>query len=117
MSVVIDEPNVTAFLEDPAGGVATYMRNTIVPPILDLAKLTISRPWPGAGTGRGSRFPPPGPPYARTRDLLNSLTVVVSPGPSGTEFYIVPTSLHRGANYGVILKSRGYQFMPPDYYI
>ena len=115
MSVEINEVNLAAFLYDPAGGVSKFMETVIAPDILALAKLTISRPFPGHGP-RGTRFPPPGPPYLRTGDLQASLSITATPGPTGTEYDIVTNAVHRGVNYGLILKARGYHFLPDSYY-
>lgn len=116
MSVEINEINLNAFLFDPAGGVSRFMETVIAPDILQLAKDTISRPFPGHGT-RGTRFPPPGPPYLRTSDLRESLSIVSASSTTGTEYDIVPNAIHRGVNYGLILKARGYRFLPDSYYL
>lgn len=115
MSVVINDAALTAFLVDPAGGISRHLKDTVVPTVLALAQDFISRPWPGGG--RGARFPPPGPPYQRSGDLRNSLTVETVTTPMGDEYDIVPLAVHRGANYGLILKARGYRFLPDIYYV
>ena len=116
MSVVINEVNLQAFLHDPAGGIAQFLGNVVAPSVLAEAQEFISRPFPG-GTSRAGRYPPPGPPYLRTGDLRSSLTVSSTPGPQGTEYDISPTAIHRNANYGLILKERGYRFLPDSYYV
>ena len=118
MTVVINDIALSALFHDPAGPVATYMATAVAPDILALSKAYCSRPWPG---GRG-RFPPPGPPYRRSRDkvspdLVDSLTLVSAIGPTGPEVDIVPTAIKRGWNYGEILKSRGYRFLPDSFYL
>lgn len=115
MSVEINEINLEAFLLDPAGGVSRFMETVIAPDILQIAKDFISRPWPGGG--RGARFPPPGPPYLRAGLLRDTLEIVSAPTPSGTEYDIVPTATKKGVNYGLILKARGYRFLPDSYYL
>ena len=115
MTVVINEVNLTAFLQDPAGGVSRYMGTVVAPSILAIAQDFLSRPWPGGG--RGARFPPPGPPYLRSGQLRDTLEVVSTPTATGTEYDIVPTATRKGVNYGLILKARGYRFLPDTYYV
>jgi hypothetical protein len=116
--IEINDLALSELFYDPAGPISRHIETVARTDILTLAKLTISRPWPG---GRGP-FPPPGPPYRRERDkaspdLHDSLTVVTSIGSGGPEADIVPTAVKRGWNYGEILKGRGYRFLPDSYYL
>lgn len=117
MAVELNDLNISELLYNPAGGVTRAVEYAANVPVLELCRRWISRPWP---KGRGP-FPPPGPPYARYDDpgprLRDSITVVSVVGPAGPEFDIVPTAIHRGWNYGEILKGRGYRFMPPEFYL
>lgn len=120
MTVVINESNLQAFLHNPAGGIAQFMGNVLAPQILQESKDYCSRPWPGRPWDT-ARYPPPGPPYRREKDkvspdLVDSMIVTSAPGPQGVEFFISPTAIKRGWNYGLILKEREYHFLPDSYY-
>ncbi len=115
--ITINDVALTAFFDDPAGGVSRFMGTVVAPDVLAAAREFISRPFPGHGS-RGARFPPPGPPYLRSGDLREGLQVVSAPSPlGGVEYDIVPTAVHRGANYGLILQQRGYRFLPDSFYV
>lgn len=110
-SFSFNEVALDALLNSPTGPLADEMRRVANTTLLEIARNYINRPWPG---GYGPINPPPGPPYRRTGDLRDSLTVESSP--SSPEATIVPTAIHRGANYGEILKNRGYRFLPDEFY-
>jgi hypothetical protein len=111
--VDIHDANIDTILYSPSGGVArecNFQAHTNLLPIMQAA---LSRPWPGPP----GPFPPVGPPYLRTGELRDSLRVIDAVGPYGPETNIVPTAIHRGVNYGLVLRARGYRFLPDYFYV
>ena len=114
--ITFDDTQLNLLLYSSSGPVGVAVRRRAQTDLLSLARATLSNPWPG---GRGP-FPPPGPPYLRTGELRDSLEVVDVPGSGpgrGPETDVVATAVHRGWNYGEILRDRGYQFLPPEFYL
>lgn len=111
--VDIHDAAISALIYSPTGGVARACDAAAFVSLLPIAQAALSRPWPGPP----GPFPPVGPPYLRTGELRDSLTVVNTVGPQGPEADIVPTAIHRGVNYGAILIGRGYRFLPDYYYV
>lgn len=108
--VTLLDEQLALLLTSPAGPVAGAVRDLAKDRLYELAVATISDPWPGGSA------PPPGPPFARTSDMVNSLSVIDITGGDVPETIIQVTAVHRGRVYGLILRDRGYRFLPDEYY-
>lgn len=111
--ITLDDTALGLLLDSPAGPVSEAVREYAQDQLYGLAVATLSDPW---GGGRSGTNPPPGPPLARTYDMVNSLSVLqVIEGPQ-PETIIQVTAVHRGRVYGLILRDRGYHFLPDEFY-
>lgn len=110
--VTLNDEQLGLLLDSPAGPVSEAVREYAQDELYGLAVATLSDPY----GGRGTRNPPPGPPQARTYDMVNSLSVIqIIEGPQ-PETIIQVTAVHRGRVYGLILRDQGYRFLPDDFY-
>lgn len=113
-TVVLNNIAINDLLYDPTGPIGREMGRVALVNLLPIAQAALSRPWPGPP----GPFPPVGPPYLRTGELRDSLRVDPTVlGSAGPEAAIIPTAIHRGVNYGQILQSRGYRFLPDYFYV
>lgn len=107
--ITLDDQALAFLLTGHEGPVAGAVRDLAKDELYGLAVATISDPYPGG------RNPAPGPPFARTYDMVNSLSVVDIEGPV-PETIIQVTAVHRGRVYGLILRDKGYHFLPDEFY-
>lgn len=84
--------------------------------LLEIAKLTVSRPWP-----KGTANPPPGPPYMRSQVFRDTLQLESSP--TGNLVFRSPAvSPRKSFLYGQALIDgsdpypSAYRVLPPEYY-
>jgi hypothetical protein len=113
--ISLNDTQLGLVLGSGSGPVAAAVRDYAKDELYDLAVATISDPWPGGPN------PPPseggaGPPYMRSGDMVNSLSVIDLVGGGQPETIIQVTAVHRGRVYGLILRDRGYRFLPDQFY-
>jgi hypothetical protein len=108
--ISLDDEKLALLLTGHSGPVAGAVRDYAKDELYSLAVATISDPWPGGSNG------PPGPPFARSTDMVNSLSVIDLEGGAVPETIIQVTAVHRGRVYGLILRDRGYHFLPSEFY-
>lgn len=108
--ITLDDAQLGLLLTSHSGPVAGAVRDLAKDNLYYLAVETLSDPWPGGPA------PPSGPPFARTYDMVNSLSVVDLEGGPVPETIIQVTAVHRGRVYGLILRDRGYHFLPDEFY-
>lgn len=108
--ITLDDEHLAFLLTSHEGPVAGAVRDLAKDELYALAVATLSDPWPGGDA------PPPGPPFARSYDMVNSLSVIDLEGGAVPETIIQVTAVHRGRVYGLILRDLGYHFLPDEYY-
>lgn len=108
--LTLNDAQLGLLLDSPTGPVGDEVRDYAQDELYALAVATISDPWPGGPA------PPPGPPYQRSGDMVNSLSVLSVVGGAEPETIIQVTAVHRGRVYGLILRDRGYRFLPDEFY-
>jgi hypothetical protein len=108
--VTVDDVQLATLIDSPSGPVAGAVRDLAKDELYDLAVATLSDPWPGGPA------PPSGPPFARSYDMVNSLSVIDVVGGETVETIIQVTAVHRGRVYGLILRDRDYHFLPDRFY-
>lgn len=106
---VFNEAALQVLLTDPVGPVANEVRRVARGPILAAVRESLSRPYV-----RGQLNPPPGPPRRRTGDLIEGLKFDDDVDSLGFSESITSTAVHRGWQYGLILKDQGYVFIDED---
>lgn len=75
--------------------------------IAEAARQTLGDPYV-----RGQLNPPPGPPKRRTGDLqasVKSEPPIIEEG--AITINVTASSIHRGADYAIILRNQGYEFV------
>jgi hypothetical protein len=108
--ISLDDSQLALLLHSPSGPVAGALRDLAKDELYELAVATLSDPWPGGKAG------PPGPPFARSYDMVNSLSVIDLVDGAEPETIIQITAVHRGRVYGLILRDRNYHFLPDQFY-
>jgi hypothetical protein len=115
-SFSFNEVAIDTLLNSPTGPVADEMARIARTSLLEIAKATIGRTYPGGPA------PAPGPPYRRTGILQSSLTVETDPSSPAAAIVPGPEAVRGGWNYGeVLLKGlppmKGqYRFLPDEFY-
>jgi hypothetical protein len=108
--ISLNDAQLALLLNAPSGPVAGALRDLAKDELYELAVATLSDPYPG-GLNRS-----PGPPFARSYDMVNSLSVIDLVDGAEPETIIQITAVHRGRVYGLILRDRNYHFLPDQFY-